>query len=304
MRLIFMGTPDFARESLRSIYSEGRHEVCAVFTQPDKPRDRGMKLSFSPVKELALAHGTTVYQPKTLRDGEAAKIIRLLAPDVIVVVAYGKIIPKEIIDIPPKGCINVHGSLLPKYRGAAPIQWTILNGDREAGVTTMFLSERMDAGDIISKRSVAVGEYETSGELFERLKKLGAELLLETLRDIENGTATRTKQDESEATYVRQLSKKDSPIDWTHSSEQIINKIRGLNPWPLATAEFGGKEFKIYAAIKTGRQTEKPAGEIVSSGKDGIELACGDGKTIMITELQAPGKRRMKAADYLLGNRL
>jgi len=304
MRLIFMGTPDFARESLRRIYDEGRHEVCAVFTQPDKPRDRGMKLSFSPVKELALEHGTPIYQPETLRDGEAEKIIRSLAPDVIVVVAYGKIIPKSIIDIPPKGCVNVHGSLLPKYRGAAPIQWTVLNGDKEAGVATMYLSERMDAGDIIDKRSIAVGEYETSGELFERLKHLGAELLLDTLRDIENGTAKRIPQDESEATYARQLTKEDSPIDWTQSSEQVINKIRGLNPWPMATAEFSGKVFKIYAALKTGRQTEKAAGEIVSAGKDGIEVACGDGKTIMITELQAPGKRRMKAADYLLGNRL
>jgi len=304
MRLIFMGTPDFARESLKRIYEEGRHEVCAVFTQPDKPRDRGMKVSFSPVKELALEHGTPVYQPERLRDGEAEKIIRSLAPDVIVVVAYGKIIPREIIDIPPKGCINVHGSLLPKYRGAAPIQWTVLNGDREAGVTTMYLSEKMDAGDIIAKRYVAVGEYETSGELFERLKRLGAELLLETLREIENGTAARQKQDESEASYTRLLTKEDSPIDWTQSSEQIINKIRGLNPWPTATAEFNGVVFKIFSALKTGRQTEKAAGEIVSTGKEGIEVACGDGKTIMITELQAPGKRRMKAAEYLLGHRL
>lgn len=304
MRLIFMGTPDFAEASLKSIYDEGHHEVLAVFTQPDRPKNRGMKLSFSPVKELALSKGTPIFQPETLRGGEAADIIRSLAPEIIVVVAYGKIIPREILDIPPKGCINVHGSLLPKYRGAAPIQWSVLNGDREAGVTTMYLDEMMDTGDMIAKRSVTVGEYETSGELFERLKHLGAELLLDTLRDIGNGTAARIKQEESEAVYVRQLSKEDSPIDWTLPSEQIINKVRGLNPWPMAVADFGGKQFKIHAVLKTGRHTDRPAGEVVSTGKEGIEVACGDGKTILITELQAPGKKRMKAADYLLGNKL
>jgi len=304
MRLIFMGTPDFAAASLRRIYDEGRHEVCAVFTQPDRPKNRGMKLIFSPVKELALSHGTEVFQPETLRGGEAEGIIRSLAPDIIVVVAYGRIIPKEILEIPTKGCINVHGSLLPKYRGAAPIQWSVLNGDREAGVTTMYLSEKMDTGDIIAKRAVTVGDYETSGELFERLMNIGAELLLETLKDIKNGTAARIKQDESEAVYVRQLSKEDSPIDWTLGSEQVINKIRGLNPWPMAVANFSGKEFKIHAALKTGRCTDKQAGEIVSAGKDGLEVACGDGKTILITELQAAGGRRMKAADYLLGHKL
>ena len=304
MRLVFMGTPDFAEASLKSIYDEGHHEVLAVFTQPDRPRNRGMKLSFSPVKELALSKGTPVFQPETLRDGEAADIIRSLAPEIIVVVAYGKIIPREILDIPPRGCINVHGSLLPKYRGAAPIQWSILNGDREAGVTTMYLDEKMDTGDMIAKRSVTVGEYETSGELFERLKHLGAGLLLDTLRDIENGTAARIKQYESEAVYVRQLTKEDSPIDWTAPSEQIINKVRGLHPWPMAVAEFGGKQLKIHAALKTGRHTDRPAGEVVSSGKEGIEVACGDGKTVLITELQAAGGRRMKASDYLLGNKL
>ncbi len=303
MRIVFMGTPDFAAESLKRIYEDG-HEVCAVFTQPDRPRNRGMKVGFSPVKELALKYALPVYQPETLRDGRAAEQISALAPDIIVIVAYGKLIPGDIIRIPPRGCVNLHASLLPKYRGSAPVQWSVLNGDRETGVTTIYINEAMDAGDIIESRSVSIGEYETSGELFERLKVEGADLLCHTLRAIENGSAKRTRQNDSEAVYTRQLSKSDSPIDWSLGSEQIINKIRGLNPWPVATAVIAGAELKIYAAVKTGNLTDAAAGEIVSSGRDGIEVACGDGRTILIKELQAPGKKRMSAADYLLGHKL
>ncbi len=303
MRILFMGTPEFAAESLRRIYAD-RHEVCGVFTQPDKPRDRGMKLGQNPVKETALLHGTPIYQPMTLRDGTAAEEIRSLEPEIIVVVAYGKIIPKEILQIPPKECINVHASLLPKYRGSAPIQWSILNGDKVTGITTIYLDEKMDSGDIILKRKVQIGEYETSGELFERLKYVGAEVLSETLRAIEDGTAVRTRQNEAEAVYVRMLTKDDSPIDWSLSSEQIINKIRGLKPWPMATAVFGGKLLKMHAAVKTGRTSDRPAGNIVSTGREGIEVVCGDGKTILITELQEAGKKQMRASDYLLGHKL
>ncbi len=298
-----MGTPDFAAESLRGIYEDG-HEICAVFTQPDRPRDRGMKISFSPVKELALKYALPVYQPETLRDGETAGLIRSLAPDIIAIVAYGKLIPSDIISIPPKGCVNLHASLLPKYRGSAPIQWSVLNGDKETGVTTIYINEAMDAGDIIESRAVQIGEYETSGELFERLKAEGADLLRHTIRAIGDGSARRIRQDDSQAVYARQLSKSDSPIDWSLSSEQVVNKIRGLNPWPVATAKLAGAELKIYAAVKTGNLTDRAAGEIVRSGGDGIEVACGDGRTILITELQAPGKKRMSAEDYLRGHKL
>lgn len=303
MKILFMGTPDFAAESLNRIFEDG-HELCGVFTQPDKPKDRGMKTSFSPVKELALKIGVPVFQPKTLRDGKAEEIISELSPDVAVIVAYGKLIPKSIIEIPQKGCVNLHGSLLPKYRGSAPIQWSVLNGDKVTGVTTIYINEEMDAGDIIESRSVEIGEYETSGELFERLKREGAELLSHTLFAIENGTAGRTKQNEAEANFTRLLSKSDSPIVWNKSADEIINKIRGLNPWPSATAVFGGVELKIHAARKTGSKTDKSAGEVVSTGKGGIEVSCGDGGTILITELQAPGKKRTSAADYLLGHKL
>lgn len=303
MRVLFMGTPEFAAESLRRVYADG-HEVCGVFTQPDKPRDRGMKLCACPVKETALSHGTPVFQPATLRDGEAERIVRELAPDIIVAVAYGKLVPNEILKIPPKECINVHASLLPKYRGSAPIQWSILNGDAVTGVTTIYLAEKMDAGDIIMKREVEIGEYETSGELFERLKFVGADILSDTLRAIESGTATRTAQNEAEAVHVRMLSKADSPVDWSESAKKIIDKIRGLKPWPMATCELGGKQMKLHAAKNTGKTTSKPAGKIVSTGKDGIEVACGDGRTILITELQEAGKKQMRAADYLLGHKL
>ncbi len=303
MKILFMGTPDFAAESLKRIYEDG-HELCGVFTQPDKPKDRGMKTSFSPVKELALKIGVPVFQPRTLRDGKAEDIIRELSPDAAVIVAYGKLIPKSIIEIPKKGCVNLHGSLLPKYRGSAPIQWSILNGDKVTGVTTIYINEEMDAGDIIESRSVEIGEYETSGELFERLKREGAELLSHTLLAIEKGTARRTKQNETEAVFTRLLSKSDSPIDWCRSANEVINQIRGLNPWPSATAVLGGTMLKIHSARQTVNKTDKPAGEIVSTGKDGIEVACGDGGTVLITELQAPGKKRASAYDYLLGHKL
>lgn len=302
MRILFMGTPDFAVPSLEALIGAG-HEITGVFTQPDKPKNRGMKLEESPVKKLALAHGTQVFQPGKMRDGEAMGIIRELQPELIAVVAYGKILPKDILDYPKYGCINIHGSLLPKYRGAAPIQWSVLNGDRVTGVTSMYMAEAMDAGDIIFTRETEILPEETSGELFDRLSVMGAELLCETIDAIENGTAERTPQNEDEATLAPMIDKSLCPIDWTKSAQEILNKIRGLDPWPVATAEFEGQRFKVFKAKKLSDATNgMEAGRIIPN-KDGVEVVCGDG-TLLITELQPPGKRRMNAADYLRGHRL
>lgn len=301
MRIVFMGTPDFAAASLKKLIDE-KYDIAAVFTQPDKPRDRGMKLSYSPVKELALENNIPVYQPTKLRDGTATELIKSLRPDILVVVAYGRILPDDMLEVPKYGAINVHASLLPKYRGAAPIQWAVLNGDKITGVTTMYLASEMDTGDIIYTSETEIGEFETSGELFDRLMVMGAELLDRTLRDIEAGTAPRTQQDHSKASYVKMLDKSLSPIEWAKTPREIIKQIYGLQPWPVATAELYGKVFKIYSAEYTQNKTVKAPGSVVSAGKKGIEIACLGGETLLITELQAAGKKRMKASDYLLGH--
>lgn len=301
MRIVFMGTPDFAAASLKKLIDE-KYDIAAVFTQPDKPRDRGMKLSYSPVKELALENNIPVYQPTKLRDGTATELIKSLRPDIVVVVAYGRILPDDMLEVPKYGAINVHASLLPKYRGAAPIQWAVLNGDKITGVTTMYLASEMDTGDIIYTAETEIGEFETSGELFDRLMVMGAELLDRTLRDIEAGTAPRTQQDHSKASYVKMLDKSLSPIEWAKTPREIIKQIYGLQPWPVATAELDGKVFKIYSAEYTQNKTVKAPGSVVSAGKKGIEIACLGGETLLITELQAAGKKRMKASDYLLGH--
>ncbi len=301
MRIVFMGTPDFAAASLKKLIDE-KYDIAAVFTQPDKPRDRGMKLSYSPVKELALENNIPVYQPTKLRDGTATELIKSLRPDILVVVAYGRILPDDMLEVPKYGAINVHASLLPKYRGAAPIQWAVLNGDKITGVTTMYLASEMDTGDIIYTSETEIGEFETSGELFDRLMVMGAELLDRTLRDIEAGTAPRTQQDHSKASYVKMLDKSLSPIEWAKTPREIIKQIYGLQPWPVATAELDGNVFKIYSAEYTQNKTVKAPGSVVSAGKKGIEIACLGGETLLITELQAAGKKRMKASDYLLGH--
>ena len=301
MRVLFMGTPDFAAASLKKLIDK-KYDIAAVFTQPDKPRDRGMKLSYSPVKELALENNIPVYQPTKLRDGTATELIKSLDPDILVVVAYGRILPDDMLEVPKYGAINVHASLLPKYRGAAPIQWAVLNGDKITGVTTMYLASEMDTGDIIYTSETEIGEFETSGELFDRLMIMGAELLARTLRDIEAGTAPRTPQDHSKASYVKMLDKSLSPIEWAKTPREVIKQIYGLQPWPVATAELDGKVFKIYSAEYTQNKTDKAPGSVVSAGKKGIEIACLDGETVLITELQAAGKKRMKASDYLLGH--
>lgn len=301
MRIVFMGTPDFAAASLKKLLDEG-FDVVGVFTQPDKPKGRGMELAYSPVKELALVHSLPVYQPEKMRDGTALEAVKALAPDILVVVAYGRILPDDILAVPQYGAINVHGSLLPKYRGAAPIQWAVLNGDKTTGVTTMYLASEMDTGDIIYTAETEIGEFETSGELFDRLKDMGAELLVKTLRDIEAGVATRREQEHDKASYVKMLDKTYSPIDFTKDARGVIKWIYGLQPWPTATATLDGATYKVFAAEYTDTKTDKAPGAVVSTGKRGIEIACGKGETVMITELQAPGKKRMSAADFLRGH--
>lgn len=301
MRIVFMGTPDFAEASLKKLIDE-HFDVVAVFTQPDKARGRGMAVSFSPVKELALQAGLPVFQPESMRDGTVLAQLRELRPDILVVVAYGRILPDDILALPKYGAVNVHASLLPKYRGAAPIQWAVLNGDRTTGVCTMYLAHDMDSGDIIYTRETEIGEKETSGELFGRLMVMGAELLSETLRDIEAGTAPRIPQDHSKASYVSMLDKSMSPIDWNRPARAVMKQIFGLQPWPVATMELNGTVLRVFDADYTDHHTDAAPGTVLKADQDGIEIACAVGETLRITSLQAPGKKRMSAADYLRGH--
>ncbi len=301
MRIVYMGTPDFAAVSLKKLIDE-KFDVVGVFTQPDKPKGRGMKLFPCETKQVAVEYDLPVYQPAKLRDGEALAILKELQPDILVVVAYGKLLPNDILELPKYGAINVHGSLLPKYRGSAPIQRAVLNGEKITGVSTMYLAEEMDAGDVIYTAETEIGEFETSAQLFDRLADMGAELLVKTLRDIEAGIAPRTPQNHSEATFAPPLQKTECPVVWDKSPREIIKHIYGMQTWPVATAVIDGGEFKIHAAAYTDHRTEKAPGSIVSAGKAGIEIACAGGETVMVTELQAAGKKRMKASDYLLGH--
>ena len=300
MRILFMGTPDFAVASLRRLVEDG-HDVCGVFTQPDKPKNRGHKMAFSPVKEYALTQNIPVYQPLKMRDGEALSIVQSLAPELIVVAAYGKILPEDILNYPKYGSINVHSSLLPKYRGAAPINWAILDGEAETGVSIMYMAKELDAGDVIVQKTTAIGADEVALALTTRLAELGAEALSEAVEALKNGTAGRTPQDGSRQTYASMLSKEMSPIDWGRSARAISCQVRGLIPWPCAFTELAGQRFKVYRTAPGG-ETEKAPGTILSAGKAGIEVACGDGKSLYITELQAEGGKRMAAAAYLLGH--
>ena len=266
MRIVFMGTPDFAAASLQKLIEE-KFEIVGVFTQPDKPKGRGMEMSVSPVKELALRHNLPVFQPEKMRDGTALAILRKLQPDILAVVAYGRILPDEMLELPKYGAVNVHGSLLPKYRGAAPIQWAVLNGDAVTGVSTMHLAHEMDTGDVIYTEETAIGEFETSGELFDRLKDMGAELLVKTLRDI--------------------------------APKQQLVCLFGV-----ATMELEGKSYRVFGAAYTGRHSGKAPGSLIAAGEEGLEFVCGNGETLLITELQAPGKKRMKAGDFLRGHKV
>ena len=303
MRIVFMGTPDFAVPSLKALLAAG-HEIVGVFTQPDKPKNRGMKLAPSPVKVVAQEYQLPIFQPTTLKTDEAYDILVDLQPELIAVAAYGKILPKKILDLPVLGCINVHSSLLPRYRGAAPINWAILNGDQETGVTIMYMAEGLDTGDIISQQTTPIDSNETVESLHDRLAEIGAELLVKTVTAIGAGTATRTPQDDSLSSYASMLSRDLSPIDFNKSAHQIHNQVRGLIPWPATSVEIGGITFKIFSVEETDESSEKPAGTVLGADKKGINVVCGDGKVIRILELQAPGKKRMRAVDYLRGHTL
>ena len=300
MRILFMGTPEFAVASLKRLVEDG-HDVCGVFTQPDRPKNRGMKMTFSPVKEYALSQNLTVYQPLKMRDGEALGIVQDLQPELIVVAAYGRILPEEILNAPLYGSINVHSSLLPAYRGAAPINWAILDGLDETGVTIMYMAKELDAGDIIHTVKTAIDIDETAQELTLRLAELGAQALSETVDMLAAGTAVRTPQEHEKHTYAPMLSKALSPIDWNKTSRQIHDQVRGLNPWPCASTVVGGKNVKVHKTA-FGAETTAAPGTVVSAGKQGIEIACGDGRTLLITQLQGEGGKRMAAADYLRGH--
>lgn len=302
MRIVFMGTPAFAVPSLEKLIEAG-HEIVGVFTQPDKPKNRGMKLLPPPVKVCAQEHEIPVYQPTKLRDGTALAQIQALAPELIVVAAYGRILPDEILDYPKLGCINVHSSLLPRYRGAAPINWAILNGDEKTGVTIMHMATELDAGDIITQAETAIDPDEDAEALYQRLADMGGALLISAVEQLAAGTATRTPQEAAGVTLAPMLGRELSPIDWKRSAQEIHNQVRGLIPWPTATTDaITGDTMKILVTQQTGEATGAPAGTVVAAGKQGIDMACGDGKILRIVELQAAGKKRMKAADYLRGN--
>jgi len=300
MRIVFFGTPEFARVSLDYLYSQNRN-IVAVFTQADKPRNRGMKVSYTPVKESALLHNTPVYQPAALRDGGVIEILKQLQCDIILVVAYGKLLPVDVLNFPKYGCINIHASLLPKYRGAAPIQHAILTGESETGVTAQYMDEKMDEGDIIKVSKSPVLPDETSVSLREKLSVLGAKLLDDTISDIADGVSVRTKQNHADATYAPLLTKQMSPINWNNTAHQIDCQIRGLIAWPTATMEFGGKTLKVFSAAVTDNINCGEPGTIIACDKRGIEIACAD-LSILIKEVQAAGGKRMSASDYLKGN--
>lgn len=297
MKIIYMGTPDFAVPSLQKLI-DSEHSVEAVFTQPDKPKGRGHKMQFSPVKELAVAHDIPVHQPLTLKDESVVELIKNIDPDVIVVVAYGRLLPKAVLDIPKYGCVNVHGSLLPKYRGAAPIQWSVLNGDKVAGVTTMYMGVGMDTGDMLLKAETEIGGNETSGELFDRLKDIGADLLMETLEGLFEGRITAVPQNEAEATHAPMITKEMSEVDWTKSAREIHNQIRGLNPWPCAVTSYNGKRMKVYAAeVMEGNGA--PATLFKKDNK--MCVYCGEG-ALVLTDIQLENGKRMSGDVFLLGH--
>lgn len=300
MKVLFMGTPDFAVASLEALMQNG-FDVCAVVSAPDQMRGRGMKLRKTEVKECAEHYDLPVYQPERLKNGELMPVLEEYQPDVIVVVAYGKILPKEVLEFPKYGCINVHGSLLPKYRGAAPIQRAVLNGEKESGVCTMFMDEGLDTGDVILCEKTAIGEYETSAQLFDRLAVMGGELLVKTLRAIEDGAAPRIPQNHEESTYAAMIRKEDAQIDWNKSADEIINLVRGSNSWPIAFTYVGENVLKIYQAIRGGVCRGEP-GMVLGITKDGMQVACGDGRAVLVKELQMFGGKRMTPEAYNCGH--
>ena len=301
MRVVFMGTPDIAATCLKKILADG-FEVVGVYTQPDRPKGRGMKLVASPVKEVALAAGIPVFQPETFREEETVEALRELKPDICAVVAYGRILPQKVLDVPTFGCINIHASVLPKYRGSAPYQWAVLDGLSETGVTAMYLCREMDAGDIIDVSRTSIGENETAGELLDRLAVLGADLLSKTLSRFEKeGKVPGVPQNPDAVSYAPMLDKTMCPIDWNRTALQVHNHVRGLHPWPVATMVLQGKTFKVHdTRVVSGSGTP---GQILGLTKTGLVIACGEG-AVEVTSLQAEGGKRMAAPDYFRGHPL
>lgn len=301
MKVLFMGTPDFAAESLKSLIENG-YDVAGVVTNPDKPKGRGHKMMFSPVKELALRHDIPVFQPVTLKNGELQEVLDSIKPEVICVAAYGRILPPYVLEYPKYGCINVHGSLLPKYRGAAPIQWSVINGDKTTGITTMKMGEGLDTGDILLVQETEIGADETSEELFDRLALMGGELLIKTLENIEN--ITPVPQNEADATYASMIKKEMGEIKWTDSAVKICNLVRGMNSWPMAYTYYNNEAVKIISAKPSDKAFEKPAGTAVELVKgEGLRVACGGG-SVIIKQVQFPGSKRMNIEDYMRGHEL
>ena len=300
MKILYMGTPDFAVPSLLKLI-ENKYEICGVLTQPDKPKGRGHKLTPPPVKECAALHNIPVFQPETLKNEAFSEELKALNPDIIVVAAYGKILPSYILDYPKFGCINIHGSVLPKYRGAAPIQRAVINGEKETGITIQLMNEGIDTGDILHIEKTEIGENETAGELFDRLALIGADALLKTLEKIKDGCITRTPQNQNEATYAKMLDKETGKIDWTKSAKEIFSLIKGANPYPVAHTLYKGEVLKIYTAT-VGEKTNAEPGKIIGVPSKKIEVACGDGVSLLISEVQLFGKKRMDTASFLNGN--
>ena len=300
MRVVFMGTPDIAATCLKKIIADG-FEVVGVYTQPDRPKGRGMKMVFPPVKEVAIANNLPVFQPENFREDETVEQLKNLRPDVVAVVAYGRILPQRVLDLVPQGFINIHASVLPQYRGSAPYQWAVLDGLKETGVSAQFMVHAMDAGDVVGVSKTPIGPDETAGELLDRLAVLGADLLSETLTKYEKNELIPVPQDESKVTMAPMLDKSMCPIDWTKNAQQIHDKVRGLHPWPVATMELQGKKFKVHAT-KIVPGSGEP-GEILGLTKTGLKIACGDG-AIEVTSLQAEGGKRMAAPDYFRGHPL
>lgn len=298
-----MGTPEFAVPALMRLVEDG-HEIAAVYTKPDMPKNRGMKLTISPVKEYSLTQNISVLQPQSFSISSEFESVKELAPELIVVVAYGKLLPQAILDIPKYGCVNIHASILPKYRGAAPIQRAVLSGETVTGVTAMRIAAELDAGDIIDTVKTQIYPFETSEQLSKRLSELGAELISQTVQKIENGTAVYTAQEHDKATYAKMLSRELSPIDWTKPRNEIINQVRGLMPWPVATSVINDVNYKVYEVRPADYSTELPPGTVVATGDKGIDISCLGGEVLTITVLQAAGSKRMPAVDYLRGHKI
>jgi len=306
LRVVFMGTPEFAVPCLAALHADDNCEVIGVYTQPDKPRGRGQKLLPSPVKAWAEEHGLPVHQPVKIKTEEATAELRGLKPDLVVVVAFGQILSQEILDIPPHGCINVHGSLLPRYRGAAPMQWCVINGETKTGITTMMMDAGLDTGDMLLKEELTIGPDMTLEEVHDNLMEMGAQVLMKTIEELRAGTLKRVPQ-EGESNYAPMLTKETGHIDWQKSAQEIHNLVRGLNSWPGAYTAHEGQKFKIWRTVLTGETVTSgtTAGEILAAdSSQGLKVAAGDGQVLAITELQAPGKKKMQAQDYLRGNSL